>query len=79
MALSEYDRGYKDGERNTVRKMSKAAFRVNNELRDKICRMQNTIDYLKSCVSCAEFNCQKKRCELQNGTCLNLNKWRMPE
>lgn len=79
MALSEYDRGYADGQKNTVRKMSKAAFRVNNELRDRIGKLENIIDYLKSCVSCAEFNCQKKRCELQNGTCVNFNKWRMPE
>ena len=81
--MDEYDRGYKDGfaegQKKTVSKMSKAAFRVSTKLRDKIGRLENIIDYLKTCVSCAEFNCQKKRCNLQSGSCVNLNKWRMPE
>lgn len=73
--MSEYERGYADG----CKKTAKAAFRVSTELRDKIAKLENIIDYLKTCVSCAEFNCQKKRCNLNNGTCFNLNKWRMPE
>lgn len=53
---SEYDRGYAEGQRNTARNMAKAALKVENQLRRKIEKLQATVDYLKSCVSCAEFN-----------------------
>ena len=77
--MSDYEKGYAEGQRNTARNMAKASLKVENQLRRKIEKLQATVDYLKSCVSCAEFNCQKKHCILQEGTCVNFNKWRKPE
>ena len=77
--MTDYEKGYKDGQRGTAREMAKAALKVENRLRRKIDELQQTVDYLKTCVSCAEFNCQKRKCNLLNGTCINFNKWRMPE
>lgn len=76
---SDYDRGYEDGRKNTAREMAKAALKVEKKLRLQIGLLQRTVDYLKTCVSCADFNCQTKKCILQDGTCINFNKWRKPE
>lgn len=81
--MSDYENGYAEGlaegRRNTAREMAKAALKVENRLRRKIDKLQQTVDYLKTCVSCADFNCQKRCCILQDGACANFNKWRMPE
>lgn len=77
--MTEYNRGYAEGQRNTARNMAKAALKVEKQLRMKIEKLEATIEYLRSCVSCADYDCQRKRCILQNGICKNLNKWRMPE
>ena len=77
--MTEYDRGYAEGQRNTARNMAKAALKVEKRLRHEIEKLQQKVDYLKSCASCADFNHQKRHCILQNGTCINFNKWRMPE
>lgn len=77
--MTEYQKGYAEGQRNTARNMAKAALKIEKQLRLKIGELQRTIDYLKSCISCAEFNCQKRQCTLSNGDCINLNKWRKPE
>ena len=77
--MTEYNRGYAEGQRNTARNMAKAALKVEKQLRLKIEKLEATIEYLRTCVSCSNYDCQKKRCILQNGTCKNLNKWRMPE
>ena len=77
--MTEYNRGYAEGQRNTARNMAKAALKVEKQLRMKIEKLEVTIEYLRTCVSCADYDCQRKRCILQNGTCKNLNKWRMPE
>lgn len=81
--MDEYQKGYKEGyaagQKNTARKMASAAFKIETQLRDTIGMLQNTIDYLKTCVSCAEYDCQRKRCLLKREKCKNLNHWRMPE
>lgn len=77
--MNEYERGYEEGRRNTAREMAKSALKVEKRLRNEIAKLQQIVDYLKSCASCAEFNHLNKHCILQKGTCVNFNKWRMPE
>ena len=79
MTNSEYERGFADGQKKTAVQMAQSALKVEKKLRKKIEKLQNTIDYLKTCVSCVDYDCQRKRCILKDEVCKNFNKWRMPE